>query len=162
MKEKDTKTWPRLRPATNKDSKKVMDMVFGILDEYGLEPDPDSTDTDLSDIRHFYFECGGTFYVLEDRDGSIIGSYGLYRLAPQTCELRKMYLAKTCRGRGLGKLLLDSALSKAKQLGYKTVILETASVLKEAITLYKSYGFREFHPEHLSPRCDQAFVLELE
>jgi len=41
------------------------------------------------------------------------------------------------------------------------VTLETASVLTEAIGLYRSYGFVEYQPDHLSSRCDQAFVLQL-
>ena len=40
--------------------------------------------------------------------------------------------------------------------------LETASVLKEAIALYESYGFVEYEPDHLSARCDQAYFLQLQ
>jgi putative acetyltransferase len=154
--------WPRLRPAKNKDCGKVTELVFDVLKEYNLKPDPAVTDTDIKDIKHSYFERGGTFYVLEEKDGSIIGAYGLYFLDKQTCELRKMYLHSSYRGKGLGKLLLEDALLKARQIGFKKMTLETASVLKEAISLYKSYGFVEYEPEHLSSRCDQAFILELE
>ena len=153
---------PRLRPANNKDCEKIANLVYDVLKEYNLKPDPEATDADLKDIEHSYFERGGTFYVLEEKDGSIIGAYGLYRVEKQTCELRKMYLHSAYRSRGLGKFLLDSALLEARQLGFKRMILETASVLKEAISLYKSYGFVEYQPEHLSSRCDQAFILELE
>ena len=156
------KLWPRLRPANNKDCEKVTELVYSVLKEYNLKPDPAGTDADIKDIEHCYLERGGTFYVLEEKDGSIIGAYGLYPLDRQTCELRKMYLHSSYRGKGLGKLLLEDALSKARQMGFKKMTLETASVLKEAISLYKSYGFVEYEPEHLSSRCDQAFVLELE
>ena len=154
--------WPRLRLADNKDCEKVRELVFSILKEYNLKPDPASTDTDIKNIEQAYFERGGTFYVLEEKDGAIIGAYGLYPIDRQTCELRKMYLQSSHRGRGLGKLLLERALSQARQLGFKRIILETASVLKEAIALYKSYGFVEYVPGHLSSRCDQAYLLELE
>ena len=154
--------WPRLRLANNKDCGEVMELVYGVLREYGLKPDPGATDIDLKDIEQSYFERGGAFYVLEEGDGAIIASYGLYLIDKQTCELRKMYLHNAHRGKGLGKLLLEDALVKARQLGFKKMTLETASVLKEAISLYKSYGFVEYEPEHMSSRCDQAFVLELE
>ena len=72
-----------------------------------------------------------------------------------------MYLHSSYRGKGFGKLLLESALSQARRIGFKKMTLETASVLKEAISLYKSYGFIEYEPEHLSSRCDQAYILEL-
>ncbi len=100
--------------------------------------------------------------MLEDQDGSIIGAYGLYPIESQTCELRKMYLHRSHRGKGLGKSLLDGALAEARKLGFKRMTLETASVLKEAIALYESYGFVEYEPDHLSARCDQAYFLQLQ
>jgi putative acetyltransferase len=153
---------PRLRRASNKDREEVTRLVYGVLKEYDLEPDPGATDADLKDIEQSYFARGGTFLVLEERDGSTIGAYGLYPLENQTCELRKMYLSSSHRGKGLGKLLLDDALSRARQLGFRKMVLETASVLKEAIALYKSYGFAEYEADHLSSRCDQAYLLELD
>ncbi len=152
---------PKLRRASNKDREEVTRLVYGVLKEYNLEPDPGATDADLADIEQSYFARGGTFLVLEDQDGSIIGAYGLYPIENQTCELRKMYLHRSHRGKGLGKSLLDSALAEARKLGFKTMTLETASILKEAIALYKSYGFVEYEADHLSSRCDQAYSLEL-
>jgi len=58
-------------------------------------------------------------------------------------------------------MLLEDALAKARQLGFARITLETASVLKEAIRLYESYGFKPYTPDHLSRRCDQAYVLDL-
>lgn len=153
--------WPRLRRATNADCEPVKTLVFTVLGEYGLKPDPGVTDADLDDIERSYFARGGTFCVLEDEDSSVVGAYGLYPVEGQTCELRKMYLRRTHRGRGLGKLLLEDALASARQLGFTTLTLETASVLKEAIALYKRYGFAPCPSDHLAARCDQAYALEL-
>ena len=110
---------PRLRRASNKDREEVTRLVYGVLKGYGLEPDPGATDADLADIEQSYFARGGTFLVLEDQDGSIIGAYGLYPIESQTCELRKMYLHRSHRGKGLGKSLLDGALAEARKLGFK-------------------------------------------
>jgi len=169
-------TWPRLRPATNADCEPVRNLVFAVLGEYRLKADPACTDADLRDIEESYFKRGGVFYVLEEKAGSIIGSYGLYPIAdldsgttkPQdidarsaTCELRKMYLHRDYRGKGLGRALLEHALAEARRLGFRTITLETAFVLKEAIRLYEAYGFQPYRPTHLSCRCDQAYRLEL-
>jgi len=153
--------WPKLRPATNADCRLVADLVYSVLAEYHLQPDPECTDADLRDIEQSYFHRGGVFYVLEGQDGSIIGSYGLYPMQPGTCELRKMYLRRDYRGKGHGKRLLEDALASARKLGFQRITLETASVLKEAIRLYESYGFRPYQPDHLSCRCDQALLLDL-
>ncbi len=154
-------TYPRLRPATNEDCEAIRSLVYAVLEEYGLKPDPACTDADLDDIERSYFARGGTFRVLEQEDGSIVGAYGLYPLEDQTCELRKMYLNKACRGQGFGKRLLEDALATARELGFTTMTLETASVLKEAIALYQRYGFVPHPGDHLSPRCDQAYILRL-
>jgi putative acetyltransferase len=152
---------PELRPADNKDCDRIAELVFEVLREYKLEPDPESTDADLKNIEESYSGRAGSFYVLEDERGAIIGAYGLYPLSRAACELRKMYLQKSFRGKGLGKMLLEDALARARRMGFEKMTLETASVLVEAIGLYKRYGFVEYEPEHLSARCDQAFVLEL-
>jgi putative acetyltransferase len=153
--------WPGLRPATNADGEQARDLVFTVLGEYGLKPDPDCTDADLDDIEQSYLVRGGVFHVLEEQDGAIIGSCGLYPMEPGSCELRKMYLHRAYRGRGLGRRLLEDALTHARQSGFRRVTLETASVLKEAVRLYESYGFKPHQVEHLSRRCDQAYVLDL-
>ncbi|WP_349245345.1 GNAT family N-acetyltransferase [Anaerobaca lacustris] len=155
-------TWPQLRRATNADCEPVKTLVFTVLDEYGLRPDPDGTDADLDDIERSYFARGGTFRILQEEDGSLVGAYGLYPLQNHTCELRKMYLRRTHRGRGLGRRLLEDALASARELGFTTVTLETASVLKEAIALYKRYGFVPCPSDHLATRCDQAYILVLQ
>jgi putative acetyltransferase len=150
-----------LRPASNEDRNDIEELVFGVLSEYGLKSDPDNIDSDLSNIQHEYLDTGGAFEVLIDEDKKIVGSVGLYRINPTTCEIRKMYLAANLRGQGLGRRLLGHVLSKAKELGYSRVELETASVLKEAIALYEHYGFRRFDRNHLSSRCDAGYYLEI-
>jgi len=150
-----------IRPATHADRSAVERLVFGVLAEYGLRPDPDGTDSDLRDIHGTYHAAGGSFDVLTDDSGQILGTVGIFRVSRTTCELRKMYLARSARGQGLGRRLLTHALARAAALGFTRVELETASVLREAIALYKRHGFRRFIPEHLAARCDAAYFLEL-
>ncbi len=147
-----------IRSATNLDSDGIKIVVFGALMEYGLRPDPCSTDEDLDSIESHYSENGGYFGVVEEGD-CIVATIGLYRVDDATCELRKMYVLPDYRGKGLGKCLMEFALKKAKEMGFKRVVLETASPLKEAIGLYKRFGFQKFEPEHMAPRCDQAMEL---
>lgn len=135
-------------------------VVFSVLREYGLEPDSKSTDKDLESIEDNYFKNGGYFGVVEEND-DIVATVGLHRVDEVTCELRKMYALPNQRGKGLGKGLMDFALNKARKMGFKQIVLETASPLKEAIGLYKRYGFQKFEPEHMVPRCDQAMELKL-
>src|SRR4051812_5676932 len=133
----------RIRPATNRDREAITNVVFSVLQEYGLRPDPATTDADLADIEGNYASRGGSFDVVEDEapTHAIIGCVGLFRVEASTCELRKMYLLREHRGRGIGSELLRHAIDSARRLGFSRMTLETASVLTEAIALYKRHGF---------------------
>ncbi len=148
------------RSAVNADRDAVRELIFGVLREYGLVPDPEGIDSDLDDIEASYISSGGLFNVLEDGTGNVVGTVGLFPVDEKTVELRKMYLDQRMRGRGLGKATLQRAVGRAAELGFEQIILETASVLKEAIGLYSSFGFKECEGAH-ADRCDRAFYLEL-
>ena len=149
-----------IRPAHPGDTEAVKELVFGILEEYGLQADSGSTDKDLDNLDYYYTNNNGYFAVIEEKN-KIIATVGILKIDHRICELRKMYIQPANRGKGLGKKLLEHAMSKARELGYLEMVLETASPLKEAIALYGKYGFIEYVPEHLSERCDQAFRIEL-
>lgn len=151
----------RVRPATNADRERVKALVFGVLVEFDLRPDPEGTDADLGDIEAGYFRRGGLFELLEDEQGNLLGTVGLYPLDSQTCELRKMYFAPQLRGRGLGRELLARTVEHARRLGFTKITLETASVLESANRLYTKFGFRPIEHEHISPRCDRTYYLNL-
>lgn len=150
-----------LRRATNADCEAVLELVFSVLSEYGLPVDPDGIDADMRDIEANYDSNGGVFYVLQDPDGSIVGSVALAPMGDGSCELRKMYLARSRRGRGLGRLLLETAISEARRMNASRITLETATPLKEAVSLYRAYGFEPYEAPHLCYRCDQAYCLDL-
>ena len=152
-----------LRPAANTDTRAIQNLIFSILKSYGLAPAPGTTDADLADAAGYYTEHGGTFHVLVDSAAQrIVGTVGVLPVQAGTVELRKMYLDAGCRGRGLGRLLLEHALVEALRQGSQRVVLETASVLREAINLYEQYGFKRYHGEHLAARCDTTMELWLE
>jgi putative acetyltransferase len=148
----------KLRAAEDKDSEEIKAVVFDVLKEYGLAPDPGETDKDIDSIEQYYHNNHGFFGVIES-EGIIVATVGIYKIDDCTCELRKMYTRPNQRGKGLGKYLIEFSINKAKKLGYKRIILETATPLTEAISLYRKYGFKEYAPNHMSPRCDQAFEL---
>ena len=58
-------------------------------------------------------------------------------------ELAKMAVSPTVQGRGIGKRLCEAAIDYARQLGVKTIWLESNRVLTPALTMYERVGFRE-------------------
>ena len=150
-----------VRTATNRDRERVITLVYGVLAEYGLPPDPCSKDSHLDDLERNYIRPGGVFELIEDKQGNLLGTYGLYRLDQDTCELRKMYFVPEIRGQGLGRETLERCVVHARRLGYKAIVLETITVLREAIRLYTRFGFVLIDTKHLSARVDQTYMLKL-
>lgn len=152
---------PQLRRARAEDSAACLALVTQVLAEFGLQPDAQGTDFDLTDFNAAYFSRGGDFAVLVAESGAIVGTCGLFPLEPGVVELRKMYLAPSLRGRGQGRRLLDWALTRARELGFHRMTLETATVLKDAIALYERNGFTRACGGAHSCRCDLAYARDL-
>jgi len=150
-----------IREGTNGDCERVIKLVSSVLDEFQLPFEPGSKDADLADIERMYIEAGGVFEVIENQDGRLLGCFGLFPLNDMTCELRKMYFLPEIRGIGLGREVLERAVKHARRLGFKTMVLETISVLERAIHLYERFGFVPTRLDHPNARVDQRFMLDL-
>ncbi len=151
-----------IRLAKNEDAEPIKQLVFSVMQEYGLAPDPGGLDADLDDLEANYFASGGLFKVVESEKGEIVGSAGLLIRPSGVAELRKMYLKPEFRGQGIGRTLVESLLAHAREIGIRIVELETNSVLQNAIRLYVGYGFRPISRPPASRRCDQVYRLILE
>ncbi|MDT0607089.1 GNAT family N-acetyltransferase [Croceitalea rosinachiae] len=77
-------------------------------------------------------------------------------------ELAKMGVSPKAQGKGIGLLLGQAILEKAKSSGAKKIYLESSTVLGPAIFLYKKLGFKEVLgiPSPYS-RCNIQMELEL-
>ena len=83
------------------------------------------------------------YYVLEHKD-EIVGGGGIAQLdnyEGSVCELQKMYFLPIARGKGLGTKLISICLEGAKKMGFESCYLETLPYMKDAVKLYKKYGF---------------------
>lgn len=150
-----------IRRAYNSDIPRVRELIFSVLEEYGLMPDEYGIDSSLSDLEMNYFDKEGFFGVLVSPSDEIIGTIGIVNTGNDIFELKKMFLKKDFRGKGFGKMLMDFILEYAKKSNCKVLQLETVHVLHEAIGLYKSYGFNPINPRVINDRVDQAYELNI-
>ena len=151
-----------LRDAAAADGAAIRAVVVTVMTEYGLSSDLEGNDADLRDVVSSYAARGGSFRVVTSVDGDIVGCGGLYPIDEREAEIRRMYLLSSARGFGVGRTLLEELIAHAKERRFERVVLETASVLKEAISLYRKRGFAPV--AHRSPalrQCDQAYALLL-
>ena len=62
-----------------------------------------------------------------------------------------MAVTEAHQGKGLGKMLLQTCIDKARSLGKKRLVLETNSVLGTAVALYRKFGFVELGSDAAPP-----------
>lgn len=85
---------------------------------------------------------GGVILIMES-DGEPVGCCALINKDTDTFEVAKMAVTKVQQGKGLGRILLQTCIERARALGKKRMSLETNSKLEAAISLYRSFGFVE-------------------
>jgi DNA-binding MarR family transcriptional regulator/GNAT superfamily N-acetyltransferase len=76
-------------------------------------------------------------------------------------ELKRMWVAPTARGLGIGRRMLTALEERAAQAGARTVRLETNRTLTEAIALYRSTGYEEVDAFNDEPYANHWFEKRL-
>jgi GNAT superfamily N-acetyltransferase len=86
-------------------------------------------------------EVSGAAFVVARVDGAAVGCGALRPYAPGVGEVKRMYVAPECRGRGVGRRLLAAIEAEARRAGYARLILETGVFQTEALALYPRAGW---------------------
>ena len=95
-------------------------------------------------------------------DGSIpAGCVGLRAWGEDTCEMKRLYVRSSHRGKGAGSALVRRLLEEARARGYRRMRLDTVPGMDAAIALYRAAGFQEIAPYRANP-IPGALFLELE
>jgi ribosomal protein S18 acetylase RimI-like enzyme len=76
-------------------------------------------------------------------------------------ELKRMWVAESARGLGLGRRILTELERSAAENGARVVRLETNKTLTEAISLYRSAGYVEVAPFNDEPYAHHWFEKRL-
>jgi len=87
-------------------------------------------------------------YVLErkkkNRENEIIGIYVVQSTDENTLEIKNIAVDEKLQGQGIGTFLLKDAEIRAKERGFKTIIIGTGDCGIKQIQLYQKVGFEIF------------------
>ena len=135
------------------------DLNYEWIQKYFKLEEPDRQS--LNNPNEKILQPGGYIYLAR-HNREIVGTCALIKLNDDTYELAKMAVAESQKGKGIGYLLGQAAITKAGELGAKTVFLESNTVLKPAINLYKKLGFRKIVGQPSAyERCNIQMKLRL-
>ena len=100
--------------------------------------------------------------ILAAEKGEAAGCIALKEMDAARCELKRLYVRPAFRGRGLGRTLTDMIIARAREAGYREMLLDTLPFLQSAQRIYRAAGFREIERYNDSPMDDATYMkLEL-
>ena len=94
--------------------------------------------------------------------GEPVGCAAIKFHGAEPAEVKRMWVAESIRGHGVGRRLLAAIEQQARAAGVTTLRLETNKALTEAIALYRSAGYREVPAFNDEPFAHHWFEKRLE
>lgn len=126
---------------------------------FALEPADEAV---LGDPVGKILAPGGHIFMAETDAGEPVGCVGLKAMDDGGFEVVKMTVAEAARGTGLGRLLMQACIDRARAKGAPRLYLETNASLGPAIGLYRTAGFADIPPRETDySRCDLWMELAL-
>ena len=128
-----------IRPYLPEDQPGVIQTVQSSYDFLGYTMDFGEFDRDLADIPGTYQDTGGEFWVVDD-DGVIGGCVGVTHEDAERCELHRLYLLPSQRGKGLGRALIETVIAWCREQGCRELFLWSDIKFEAAREVYIRCG----------------------
>jgi GNAT superfamily N-acetyltransferase len=120
-----------------------------------------SFDKELAGLPGDYAPPDGRL-LLAEFEGQLAGCVALHKLDDKICEMKRLYLRPSFRGKGVGLALAEMIIAEARVIGYERMRLDTVEpVMKTAVVMYHRLGFKEIAPYRENP-IEGAMYMELE
>ena len=75
------------------------------------------------------------------QEGELVGGGAIRKYNDDKVELKRVYVHSKAQGKGIGTQLVKQLIHWGQELGYKSMLLETGELLKEAEHVYRKLGF---------------------
>lgn len=89
--------------------------------------------------------------LLAIEDGKAVGCVGVRLRVENEAELKRLYVQANHQGKRFGKQLFNTAMLKARSMGYASIVLDTLPTMLAAKSLYISYGFKQISAYYANP-----------
>lgn len=88
-----------------------------------------------------------------------LGCIAVKPLDETSCEMKRLWVEDGAKGMGLGRALAETSIAFARDVGYRTMKLDTLRTrMPAAIALYRSLGFVETEAYVHNPEPDVLYM----
>ena len=85
----------------------------------------------------------GQLVLAKSEDGTLIGCGSLKSLGSSKGELKRLFVRPQARGHGVGRRLVEMRIDAAREMGLKSLYVDTLKNNLEMRSLYQKIGFKE-------------------
>ena len=83
--------------------------------------------------------------------GEAVGCIALRQFDVHSCEMKRLFVRPSARGRGIAQNLLEWLVSEARSEGYSVMLADTLPRMGAALQLYERFGFKRIEPYSAAP-----------
>ena len=105
---------------------------------------------EIANLPGFYGPPGGCL-LLARINGELAGCVAVRGFGDGDCEMKRLYVRPQYRREGVGRRLVETAIRRARELGYARMLLDTLPAMTEAQSLYRSLGFVDVDGYYVNP-----------
>jgi len=131
-----------IREAEDSDAPGLISLIGDIFGEYDCVLDLENLDKELLSIDSYIKSRGGKFWVAEQA-ARIVGSIGYGLKDEGMVELKRLYVNKNWRRKGLANRLTDLVYLAAAEVGARAIDLWSDTRFVEAHAFYLKHGFQQ-------------------
>jgi GNAT superfamily N-acetyltransferase len=122
-----------------------------IIDEYNDAVEVSVRD-DAEALRSYLHGPGALWLAFEgERTAGCVVLRPLTGIAPNACEVKRLYVRPANRGAGLAAALMGALEASAREMGYDAIYLDSKEGLDDAVRLYRRRGYVEIPPYNDNP-----------
>lgn len=121
-------------------------LVGSVVPQSTIESEYDIEQIIRDDVDRLGDPDSPAHLLVSHEDDSLAGCVYWDRLSPSTAEVRRLYVRPSHRGRGLGRVLIETLIEQVADAGYEHLRLNTGPHTEAAHALYDDLGFEPIAP----------------
>ncbi len=103
-----------------------------------------------------------TWVLIAYKNGDPIGCAGLKEYSENVVEIKRVWVEPEHRRNGIASEMMTLIEKKALELGYETAVLQTRTIMRDAVELYEQRGYAQIENYPPYDRLEGAICFSKE